>query len=1006
MSFIARLERRPPGVCVSLVIGLLALFSVALVASPARAQAQYPTRQTCIVDGVVTSLISAGDVIYVGGWFSAVGQRTGTSSRVHLATGTPDPAWPAVCGEVYGSAPDGQGGWFLCGNLIAIGQQTRLHFAHIRADGSLDPWDLAPNGRVGTLLAVGSTLYLGGSFTQVGGQARTGIAAVDMTTHEVLPWNVTLAGTSAEVTEIAYNSSTIFIAGFFASAGGQLRNRLAAIDRTTAAVLPWNPALVGPNSSIVLAASETRVYLGGWFTGTSSLAQRYLVALDAITAAPVAWNPAPNTGIDHIAIGEGNVYVGGPFSTIGGEARNCVVAFDEATLAMTAWNPDVRGNISGIIRGGNTVYVSGNFQTAGGASRRGVAALDATTGLATAWNPSPNGDVYTIGLGADHLFVGGQYSGMRMVPRTNLAAIDAVTGTLTAWAPTIDQYVDQFSISGSVLYAAGGFSSANGQPRAGLAAFQLATGALTAWNPAANGRVATVVATPEAVFVGGSFTSIGGQPRERLAALSPATAAAGPWNPGADIWVSRLLVSGSTVYVTGDFTTLGGLPCTRIGALDAASGARLPFAAAPNGRINAIARGADGPLFVTGDFSTINGQARVGVAALDALSGNVTPWYPATGGESAIAMDGSTVYLSGNLRLPGGQALGRVAAFDGVTGEHLPWAPYTDPSNNQVLALATHGGLVYVGGFMMGVSPTPNEGLLVYSTSMDETPPAVQVLSPNGGEEVFAGLPLEITWDASDDSGISSVALRLSRNGPLGPWEAIATGVPNSGHYTWTITGPAAIMNAFIRVDVADGAGNTASDLNDAPFTITTPPVPTLLELFRAQATDDGVLVEWKTALPSTLAPQRGAAESGEWTAVNAAIEHAGDRSFVLDRESAAGRTTWYRLQGTLGDGSAFTSAGIPVTRGASVSAFALSPLAPNPFVNRALVSYALPVRAHIRISMVDIQGREVARLVDGECEPGRYTAQLDAQDLRAGIYYLRMEAPGVKLTQRAVLLH
>ena len=89
----------------------------------------------------------------------------------------------------------------------------------------------------------------------------------------------------------------------------------------------------------------------------------------------------------------------------------------------------------------------------------------------------------------------------------------------------------------------------------------------------------------------------------------------------------------------------------------------------------------------------------------------------------------------------------------------------------------------------------------------------------------------------------------------------------------------------------------------------------------------------------------------------------------------------------------------------AGVTAFALVAPAPNPVVGRSLLTFAVPARAAVRLSLVDVQGREVAVLVNGMREPGRYTAALDAGDLRAGIYFVRMQAGRTKLTRRVVVI-
>lgn len=84
---------------------------------------------------------------------------------------------------------------------------------------------------------------------------------------------------------------------------------------------------------------------------------------------------------------------------------------------------------------------------------------------------------------------------------------------------------------------------------------------------------------------------------------------------------------------------------------------------------------------------------------------------------------------------------------------------------------------------------------------------------------------------------------------------------------------------------------------------------------------------------------------------------------------------------------------------------FTLSPLSPNPSAGRSLVSFAIPVRSRIRITLDDVMGRELAVLEEGVREPGRYTTALDASGLRAGVYFVRMRAAGVGLVRRIAVV-
>ena len=90
---------------------------------------------------------------------------------------------------------DGSGGWFIGGEFSAVGDVARSNLAHIRADGTLDP-AFAPQADqpVRALVLNGTTLYVGGSFTQIKGLPRNRLAAVNATTAAVLPWDPNVTG--------------------------------------------------------------------------------------------------------------------------------------------------------------------------------------------------------------------------------------------------------------------------------------------------------------------------------------------------------------------------------------------------------------------------------------------------------------------------------------------------------------------------------------------------------------------------------------------------------------------------------------------------------------------------------------------------------------------------------------------------------------------------------------------------------------------------------------------
>lgn len=104
----------------------------------------------------------------------------------------------------------------------------------------------------------------------------------------------------------------------------------------------------------------------------------------------------------------------------------------------------------------------------------------------------------------------------------------------------------------------------------------------------------------------------------------------------------------------------------------------------------------------------------------------------------------------------------------------------------------------------------------------DTTPPIVQVLTPNGGQVWVANRPTNVTWTASDPSGVVAVNIFVSLNNGA-TYDQIARDLPNSGTFSW-VPGDRPTTQARIRVTARDAFGNVGSDISDAVFTIVSPP--------------------------------------------------------------------------------------------------------------------------------------------------------------------------------------
>ena len=118
---------------------------------------------------------------------------------------------------------------------------------------------------------------------------------------------------------------------------------------------------------------------------------------------------------------------------------------------------------------------------------------------------------------------------------------------------------------------------------------------------------------------------------------------------------------------------------------------------------------------------------------------------------------------------------------------------------------------------LASTAPRPGE-LADLWIGVDTTAPRVQLTSISFGEGAEAG-KLDIRWEADDTRlGPRPVTLMYAENAS-GPWNTVASGLPNSGQYFWPMAGIVP-KRALLRIEVRDEAGNLGSYQLNEPINL------------------------------------------------------------------------------------------------------------------------------------------------------------------------------------------
>ncbi len=187
---------------------------------------------------------------------------------------------------------------------------------------------------------------------------------------------------------------------------------------------------------------------------------------------------------------------------------------------------------------------------------------------------------------------------------------------------------------------------------------------------------------------------------------------------------------------------------------------------------------------------------------------------------------------------------------------------------------------------------------------------------------------------------------------------------------------------------------------------------PTLLVRFEAEVTSAGVRLRWQFGEPERIvseALERAANQVGPWVPLALESHRTADAIEALDPSVVPGQNYYYRLTASLTDGTRAVFGPISAATVLATKVSGLTGIAPNPASASAKIDFALVREERVRISVVDIAGREAAILADGQMAPGSYSMLWDGRQgstrLPAGVYFVRWTSARKTMNRKLVLV-
>lgn len=517
--------------------------------------------------GIVTCAVVYNGILYVGGSFVTVNSTARNRLvAINLSTKTIT-SWNPGVGGMYVNAMVTDGtNLYVAGDISSIGSIPKNNLGSIvLSTGTVNTWgpNANPTSNGGIYAMDYSDGYLYFLYKYLSTVNRVG------TTSSVIQ-SSSIANNQLRAIKVI--DDKIYVGGYFTNIGGQNRNRIAALDTATFTVKSWNPNIGG--GSVHDIKYNNGLFVAGDFNYVGGVSKRYLAKIDTATglasSLSILINPASIIKTV-LPIGT-SVFIGGDFATVNGKYRNNLAAINLKSNEISNWDNTTNGEVFDILIDSGSIYFAGWFSTINGLSRQGVAKMNITNNVLANWNPL-NGTTATAYVlynhGAD-IFVGGNLSVYGTINHYGIIKTDKINGIIDNWAPATFNIgeVRDIKISGNNLYLAGNLATTTNSNCllikhnlvSGLSSFITGT-------PTGSYQSNAVHLLDNKVYIGGTITNVSGFTRTNIAAFDTSSLALLSFDPyqfSASImdiktFKNKLLISTSSITTKSPVITRTGI---------------------------------------------------------------------------------------------------------------------------------------------------------------------------------------------------------------------------------------------------------------------------------------------------------------------------------------------------------------------------------------------------------------------------------------------------------------
>ncbi|MBU1707237.1 lamin tail domain-containing protein [bacterium] len=117
------------------------------------------------------------------------------------------------------------------------------------------------------------------------------------------------------------------------------------------------------------------------------------------------------------------------------------------------------------------------------------------------------------------------------------------------------------------------------------------------------------------------------------------------------------------------------------------------------------------------------------------------------------------------------------------------------------------------------------------------------------------------------------------------------------------------------------------------------------------------------------------------------------------------GASVWIFFDNPTPGSSNGTSSADEIGEAGQLSGFKLESNYPNPFNSATTIRFTMPTNAHATMEVLDVLGRHVATLVNGNVNAGAHDVVFNCTECASGVYFVKMQVSDLTMLRKIVLV-